>query len=141
MGANGVLFTGFGPLVDSITTISNGSDGVDALDKDAIVTRCNAYSNGTGGFVGRGTISNSVAQLNNGDGIVWFGSVTGSLSGFNGGNGFHANGVLTNNIAVSNSAAGILTDLATVVISNFVSANGSKINAANGSVVLNNAQQ
>jgi hypothetical protein len=140
MGGYGVLLTGqFGPLVDNITTTSNGSTGFYALD--AIVTRCNASSNGAGGFLGSGTLSNSAAKTNKGDGIVWFGSVTGSLSESNGGNGFYANGVLTNNIADANSGTGILTDLATVVISNFVSANGSKINAANGSVVLNNAQQ
>jgi hypothetical protein len=139
MGWGVWLHGGFGSLVDNITTISNGFGGIDLLN--AIVTRCSAYSNGHEGIFGEGTISNSMAVLNNGDGLIWAGSITGNYSGFNGGNGINATGVLTNNITVSNSAAGITSPQASVIMSNFVFSNGSKITAASGSVVLNNAQQ
>jgi hypothetical protein len=134
-----------GIRIEGIKAISNGFDGIEAgaLGSDAIITLCQASTNGGAGFSGAGTLSNSSTAFNNGDGVNWFGSATGTVSRFNGGNGFEGSGAFINNLANGNLLSGIKAGVASVIISNTVYFNpgASGISAPGGSVVSNNVGQ
>ena len=137
-GSDGIFLAGgVGIRIEGVTAVFNVRDGIGA--GEGMVTLCHANSNGGAGIVGVGTLSNSSALSNNGDGIVWTGSATGNYSSGNRGNGFSGAGTFMANTAISNTLAGIVTFNPSVIMSNTLLLNGTKITAPNGSVVLNNA--
>jgi len=118
MGRRGIFLQGAGHRIKEVRASNNGSDGIVAF---GIVQSCSANSNGRSGVVTSGSVIDSVAIGNHGEGLELInqsGIAVNNLLISNDGNGTSGQATFTGNFALGNGKAGILAFCFSSVVSN-----------------------